>query len=509
VRIFILRLNSIKKQKVKIISIKNISANKASLLIVNKGTTHTPIAVTEYEQTGDSSINWYEMKDKRLKIEVDYSHLKSVFVMNAPDNLNLIDYANTAIVKNSLLKLQHPITVQLIGLLREPNKRQLNILPALGWNNADKSMIGLVFYNSVLSGAKFEYCIAPMFGIGSKRPVGMFKLAYNIYPKWVQSIQFKLNGQSFSYHDYYNISKAKTLSNAYYTGSLQAEFQFKNQDANSFIRKTLAVRTVISYQAFESDFHKGTEVYQLYNTNDLKFTWKNVRKINPYNISVLLQQGKNFMTLSSNAKFYISFAKTKGYVLFSLYAGAFLYHQPNEIDLDKGYLPPNSSLTMSSQSAVNNFLSRTNEDFTYDQIYLDRSGSDKILSHQVFTGKEGGFRSMIGNGLGASDKWIMSLSISSKLPKHIPIKPFVTIGTGYLYNTKLGKETAKNFLGEAGFSLVALDNILEIHFPLLITNNIKDNQNFNFGIHKFYERITFTLDLNLFNPLGQLKNIFL
>jgi hypothetical protein len=49
--------------------------------------------------------------------------------------------------------------------------------------------------------------------------------------------------------------------------------------------------------------------------------------------------------------------------------------------------------------------------------------------------------------------------------------------------------------------------VFEIHFPLLVTNNIKENQKFNFGIDKFYERITFTLDLNLLNPFEKIRNL--
>jgi len=297
------------------------------------------------------------------------------------------------------------------------------------------------------------------------------------------------------------------LATEYYTLAYSTELVFKNKNANSSVSKSLSGRAAMVYEAFENDFKKGEKTYHFYNTNELKFSWKNTRKINPYNFSIVLQQCKDFMTAASTANFYISYNKAKSFIRFRFYAATFIYHKAPVIDPNKGLLPPNRSLTMSSNGAVGNYLGRNNEDFTYDAIYLDRSGTDPILSHQVFTNKEGAFRSMIGTGLGNSSKWLISMNISTKLPKHIPLKPFVTIGTGYLFNEKSSTYSSANFLAEAGFSLVALEDIFEIHFPLLVTNNIKNNQNFNFGIDKFYERITFTLDLNLLNPLEKIKNL--
>lgn len=500
-------LNSTKKQKITIAHIKNRKDGSSELLIVNKGSTQSPIPVTLKKEDGSINVEWYQMPEKRLIVDLNRQNLRSVEVLQDNDNINLSGSSNTAINKNNRLHLLHPVDVKMIGLLRTPCKQQLNILPALAWNNGDKWMLGLLFYSSLIPAPKFEYAIAPMFGFGSTRPVGVFKLAYHIYPSWAESITFKLNGQSFSYHDYYNVSRQKTFAAEYYSLAYNTTIAFKNKSANSNIHKSLSGRASMVYESFENDFYKGKKEYHFYNTNELTFQWKNSRKINPYNFAIALQQGKDFMTLSSTANFYVSYNKAKSYIRFRFFAATFLYQKNAVIDINKGLLPPNRSLTMSSNGAVGNYLGRNNEDFTYDAIYLDRAGMDPVLSHQVFTNKEGGFRSMIGTGLGNSNRWLLSMNISAKLPKRIPLKPFITVGTGYLFNEKLNKYTSANFLAEAGFSIVVLEDIFEIHFPLLITNNIRKNQNFHFGIDKFYERITFTLDLNLLNPFEKIKNL--
>jgi hypothetical protein len=60
---------------------------------------------------------------------------------------------------------------------------------------------------------------------------------------------------------------------------------------------------------------------------------------------------------------------------------------------------------------------------------------------------------------------------------------------------------------ELGLTLALIKNVAEIHLPLVTTNNIKRNQEV-LGISKWYQRITFTLQLNMQRPLDFVKTLF-
>lgn len=485
-------------------SIQNIKKSKSNELIVslNKKPASLPIPFRIYS-SGSYEDRWFQESKITLHSSIDSFNIFS-------DERHISKPYENSMVRNdgNSWKIHNrKLLIRAIGIIRNPNHRQLNILPVIGWNNTDKLMAGIILYNSPLPAPRFEYRIMPMFGIGSLQATGMAHFAYHIYPAVLHALTFQCKMQRFSYNDYLKIPEIKTKSVAFFQIQPSIIIHFKNASVHSASQKSLALKSSIVYQEFGNDFYKGNVIDHWYQTSDITFQYKNTKKINPYNAISCLQFSSDFASLSQTLEYSISYNKSKSAVTFRLFGAYMFYKKPIAIDLDKGLLPPNRSLTISSNPAVGNYLGKMNEDFTYESVYLDRSAQSKVLSHQVFINKEGGFRSMIGTGIGNSDKWIFTLSASATVPKRIPIKPFACIGTGYLFDYKSSSYKHGVFIAEAGFSLVGISNIFEIHFPLLVTNNIKENQKFNFGIDKFYERITFTLDINLLQPFKRIREL--
>ena len=495
-------IHSNEYQKSSIKNIKNSKSNEISIYL-NKQKSNLPFPITVV-RNNESITNWYDTNH----IQLDNNAISKISLFGTSNHIATPFNEQHFVLKNNrFVNTYKSIAVKMIGLVRAPNQRQLNILPAIGWNQTDKLMLGLLLYNSPIPAPAFEYQLAPMFATGSLSPTGMGRISYHIYPTPLKEIRLSLKAQRFTYADYYIESLNKTKQLAFYNAQPSIKIVFKNKSIHSPIVKSLTLMSSIVYQEFQNDFNNSEKVNHWYQTAQLSFDFKSQQKINPYKINTAIQASSDFANLQATANYSISYFKAKCSVDFRFFAGYFFYLKNIAIDLDKGFIPPNRSLTMSSNPLVGNFARKMNEDFTYESIYLDRSGYTKVLSHQVFTNKEGGFRSMIGTGLGNSSKWILSLGVSASLPKRIPIRPFATIGTGYLFSYKENTYKHGVFIAEAGFSIVALKDIFEIHFPLLVTKNIKENQNFNFGIDKFYERITFTLDLNLLNPFEKIRNL--
>ena len=139
------------------------------------------------------------------------------------------------------------------------------------------------------------------------------------------------------------------------------------------------------------------------------------------------------------------------------------------------------------------------QDYMYDNVFLGRSETQGLWSQQ-FTETDGGFK--IFSPLGQTSKWLTTLNIKSSLPGIIPIRVFADIGT-----CASDGIVNQNFLFDAGLNLSIIRNVFEIYFPLAMS---KDIQNYVTANNiKYLETVRFTLNFNIMNPFGLIKNFSL
>ena len=60
-----------------------------------------------------------------------------------------------------------------------PNERNHYWLPAVGWNQYDRMMLGIVLHNTSLPAPKFRYTLVPMYSFGRKSLSGLGDISYN------------------------------------------------------------------------------------------------------------------------------------------------------------------------------------------------------------------------------------------------------------------------------------------------------------------------------------------
>jgi len=60
-----------------------------------------------------------------------------------------------------------------------PNERNHYWLPAMGWNQYDRMMLGLVLHNTSLPAPKLRYSLVPMYSFGRKNLSGLGDVSYN------------------------------------------------------------------------------------------------------------------------------------------------------------------------------------------------------------------------------------------------------------------------------------------------------------------------------------------
>ena len=83
-----------------------------------------------------------------------------------------------------------------------PNERNHYWLPAVGWNQYDRMMLGLVLHNTSLPAPKFRYSLVPMYSFGRKNLSGLGDISYNPRGgKRYKSLRIGVSALTFQYDE--------------------------------------------------------------------------------------------------------------------------------------------------------------------------------------------------------------------------------------------------------------------------------------------------------------------
>jgi hypothetical protein len=140
------------------------------------------------------------------------------------------------------------------------------------------------------------------------------------------------------------------------------------------------------------------------------------------------------------------------------------------------------------------------QDVMYDHVFAGRSATSGLWAQQMAMA-EGGFRSY--TPLGQTWKWIWAVNIESPVPGRLPIRLYLDAGT-YAGAGKL-PGTSEVFLYDAGIKIVAINDIFDISFPLVVSNDIQKVK--DLYSNKYWQSIRFTLHLERVDPWEIINNI--
>jgi hypothetical protein len=138
-------------------------------------------------------------------------------------------------------------------------------------------------------------------------------------------------------------------------------------------------------------------------------------------------------------------------------------------------------------------------DYMYDQWLGGRNATSGILAHQIFL-KDAGFKTLAVPDL--SSTWMMAAGISYALP----LKIFHLYMDAAVYDSDLEEKTVLSYSG--GVSLVILNDVLEIHLPLIESQDIRESIIYD-QMDQWYKRICFQANIKLMNPMDVLDRVTL
>jgi hypothetical protein len=473
-------INSTKKLDYKIaFAHKNIDGSW-DLGVQNKGQINGPVfiqGIKDKKLVGEVVYDGFQNKQALSfpKSDIDY------FKIDLREDMPEMNRNNNRIRTKGVFKKVEPIKFQFLGSIDNPNKTQVFWTPVAGWNNYNKWMFGLAFYNNIIPQKKFEYEIMPMFSSSINDFSGYGRMTYNIFPNsGIQQLSIGITGARFAYSNVpFNLNFNKIAP--------EINIQFKKPEFNSPYNFTLRFRNItLIKDSYKGAYEFSPPVYSretvTTNFNDLTVKLSKYDAITPSDISINIQQGEKMAKAALTAHYSYKFKNKNKGVDVRLFAGTFI--STNAFDAGA------YRFRLSGQTGY--------QDYLYDNVFLGRSEREEVLSQQ-FTETDGAFKFY--SPLGQSSQWVAALNIKSSLGNmKLPINLYADIGTA-------GKDgiLKEDVLYNAGVCLSLRKNMFEIYFPLLISQDFENYKKAN--SLSYAETIRFTLNLNMVNPFDLIRSI--
>ena len=445
-----------------------------------------PYPITAYKNGKPLQTIWFDGFSGTMPVlfpSIDYDKL----VIDENRILPEINRKNNVYKPNSIIHRPTKLKFGLLGGYERPNERRIFLSPAIAWNNYDKFMFGIAFYNSLLVKNRFEFALAPMYATMSKSLAGTGRLAYNWYPRkgLLDHIQIAGGANIFSFDNFQKPGNPEYDNPIrYYRFTPEVNVRFRNQNPRAHITRVLSLRHINIQKNDEKCIYNCDNDFRLnaYYINELAYRYENNKVINPYRATIKIQQGSDSLLLASvESRIHLNYSSKKRHGFdIRFFAGGFLMNGKNHTKY----------LTLYDQGST---------DFVLDDLYMGRTETDGILYKQMYM-RYGGFKVPI--KIGRSDKFLVALNLeSSVLPVISFVKLYADVGSSLSYDLSSGSDKLQLFFN-AGLQLELLKNRLEVNFPLLHSKNISAQLK---SKYTFLKRIIFHINIAKLNPVGMLR----
>jgi len=462
-------------------SIKRIKTDH--VLVKNIGRISGPLTLTSLKNNKINQIKWYPGFTGKQWFDLALQSSDKVMLFDSVW-LPEINQKNNRLRIHGPLKWIEPLNIRPIQILEKPNKTQIGILPAVGWNNYNKALLGIMLYSPLIPQQTLEYQLVPMVGIGNHDIAGMGKVSLNLYPgsSVFQTVQLSIDARRFGY--------AITNGSSYNRVRGEILLTFRNAVARSPVKKSL-----------KFGYTTATELKNIYNggffdsyfiTMDANFSSRNI--LNPYGLNFNVEVNSDYARSSVEVKYAHAMKYAENAIQIRLFASGFL---KKENDFNNFY-----ALKLSGASGIN--------DYKFEHLYLGRfeniaDASRQVLLSQQFVMNEGGFASY--NPFAFSDKWLTTIGLSLRVPK-IPLYLFASAGTysgaGKTSWIISGENTiSSNLVAYEMGAMVNLGNIIKIYFPVITSHDIAEVN--DALTDNYWQTIRYIIDFNVINPF-KLKN---
>ncbi|MEO8415319.1 MAG: M1 family metallopeptidase [Ginsengibacter sp.] len=376
--------------------------------------------------------------------------------------------------------------------------------PAIGYNYYDKFMVGGLIHNYTLPEPAFHFVLAPMYAISSKRFAGIGKIGYNVLSYGtIRKAEFSVGGERFTMDDFTDSTRTKNYMG--FTKLVPSlKIIFRNKNATSSVAKSLQWKTYFIRETgllFTRDTINQFDIISYPKLsrylNQLQLKIENSRVLYPYSGAFQAEQGKDFMRLALEGKYFFNYAKGGGMNV-RIFGGKFIYIGDKTIS--KQFETGRYHLNMTGPDGY--------EDYTYSNYFAGRNEFEGFRSQQIMI-RDGGFKvrsDLLASKIGKTDDWLAAANFQTDFPNQfnplqalpfkIPLKLFLDVGT-YADAWKNNAPTGK-FIYDAGFQFSLIKGLVNIYLPVIYSKVYSDYFKSTIKGSRFWRNISFSIDIQNF-----------
>ncbi len=386
----------------------------------------------------------------------------------------------------------------------------ISVAPALGYNNYNSFMAGLLIHNYQLPYNKFNFLLAPMYATGNQDLAGLARVEYNLF-KRNQWWQFAFNGSQFAYNTVNLESLAEPLNYTYKRFVPSAKLTLYRDDLNEKKWIFNLKDYIFNFSSYQLNSNPATSVIEATpvkinrNIAELNSIFKNDRVLYPYNIALQVNGSNDFLRAGITAKQFFNYDASGKGITARVFGGKFFYLVSQSFTAQYNTTPYHFYM---AGTAVT--------DFTYSNYFVGRNEQQGWMSQQIAE-RDGFFKvytPMRSEPVGTSDNWLASINLTAdipdkinpfaRLPFKIPVKAFADIGTfsgAWNDDASTGK-----FVYDGGIQLSLLNEAVSVYFPLLYSKVYRDYYKSIYGNKYFGKTISFSINIENLKP-KKLKTI--
>ena len=437
--------------------------------IEQKGDLAAPFPVTALKDGKAMATMWFQPAERvALPLSdadafvVDYEHV--ILDVNRKNNQRNSSGTFAGI---------EPLQIKLPTLFQDPTRSTTGIVPWVGWNNYDKTMLGVALYNAPVPSRRFQYYIAPGFGFGSKQLTGVADLRYKFFPGGLfPKITLGLSAKTF--HVNYNAGldyREKMMR-------LVPQVRLELADRSLSFRHFLHVRAIlldvedgqVDATGFTGKTHIKTAIFET------RYEAAQKRSPNPWQFKATVENSSNYRSI---------FGEKAPYVKGSVEWRQHFYYQRNRRVSARFFAGAFLENTQRNRSVEPNAFTLNPQgfnDYKFDQVFPGRNAASGLLSRQV-SQTDGGFKGAFGapfaSIIGNSNNYVLAINLKADLPQRLPfgiqLKPYFDLG--YFDDaTLIGQNRPRNeqLLWSGGFVLEFFKGAFEFYLPVVNAKPLKD-----------------------------------
>ncbi|MGN6566844.1 MAG: M1 family aminopeptidase, partial [Flavipsychrobacter sp.] len=458
-------------------------AGSKGFTVKSKSSVTAPVGVDIYERDSLVGKVWSAPFEGKIKLQIpeaDAGWTK----LKIDDNVVDSKPENDLYRRYGLFK-KFGVKVKPFAGLNMSDKEKLFVSPAIGYNNYDGFMLGLVLHDLTIPENRFRFALAPMIGFNSGDFVGAGSVGYVWYPDNIfKELLLQADGKSFHYNEIKQPND-KWVYAGYTKIAPSLNITFNEHNLLTPVTRTLTLK---AYNITEDQFNTADSNHislkqQQKTYGLLRYSHVNDRAYNPFNYKIEGQLGADFAKVSVEGNLRIDYFKKNKALYVRAYAGKFFGISSDPAVLRRYYLT-------TSYTGMNDYL--------YDGTYFDRSNVNSALAQQMSM-QEGGFKVPTFNGVGMSDNYMVALNLKSDLPIKLPIRLFLDVVD---YSEAEANTTKGKILYDGGVEIHILKDVFTFNIPLVMSSELHDNLKSMYGSSQIFPHsLSFSIKLNNMNWL--------